>query len=162
MKTLALIVALDEANLIGRNGDLPWRLPNDLKHFKALTLDKTVLMGRKTWDSLGRPLPQRKNWVVTRDAGFRAEGARIFATLDDALAAHEEGELMIIGGGEIYRQTLPLADRLYLTRVQAAVEGDAWFPHFDAGDFVETENQAHPADERHAYPYRFLTLDRRR
>jgi len=132
-------------------------LPNDLKHFKATTLGKTVLMGRKTWDSLGRPLPGRDNWVVSRDPAFRPEGARVFRDLESALAAHADGELMVIGGGEIYRQTLPLADRLYLTRVHAPV---AWFPAFDPAAFVETAREDHPADERHAHAYSCLTLER--
>lgn len=160
MKRISLIVALDDRNLIGRGGDLPWRLPNDLKHFKATTLGKTVLMGRKTWDSLGRPLPGRDNWVVSRDPAFLPAGARAFRDLESALAAHAGGELMVIGGGEIYRQTLPLADRLYLTRVHAQVEGDAWFPAFDPAAFVEIAREDHPADERHAHAYSFLTLER--
>ena len=159
--SISLIVACDDHRLIGRDGALPWRLPNDLKHFKALTLGKTVLMGRKTWDSLGRPLPQRNNWVLTRDAAFCADGARAFGTLPQALAAHREGELMVIGGAELYRQTLPLAQRLYLTRVHASVEGDTWFPDFDATQFVETAREDHPADERHAFAYSFVTLERR-
>lgn len=158
--TISLVVACDDNRLIGRDGDLPWRLPNDLKHFKALTLGKTVLMGRKTWVSLGRPLPQRDNWVLTRERGFEASGARVFATLQEALAAHTGGELMVIGGAELYRQTLPLAQRLYLTRVHAALQGDTWFPAFDAAQFREVHREDHAADERHPYPYSFLTLER--
>ena len=157
---LSLIVACDENRLIGRGGGLPWRLPNDLKHFKALTLGKTVLMGRKTWDSLGRPLPQRDNWVLTRDAAFAAPGARVFTALDQALAAHPAGELMVIGGAELYRQTLPQAQRLYLTRVHTREQGDTWFPAYDTARFHETAREDHPADERHAYPYSFVTLER--
>lgn len=157
---LSLIAAFDEGRLIGRNGELPWRLPNDLKHFKALTLGKTILMGRKTWDSLGRPLPQRDNWVLTRDPTFQAEGARAFVSLDAALAAHPGGELMVIGGGELYRQTLPLARTLYLTRVQARLQGDAWFPDLDPAQWRETAREDHVVDERHAYAYSFVTLER--
>jgi dihydrofolate reductase len=158
---LSLIVAMDEQRLIGRAGALPWRLPEDLKHFKRLTLGKTVLMGRKTWDSLGRPLPQRENWVLTSDAGFQAEGARAFASLDAALAAHPAGELMVIGGAELYRQTLAHAQRLYLTEVHATLEGDTWFPDFDRTQWIERVRERHEADERHAYVYSFVTLDRR-
>ena len=158
-KSISLIVACDENRLIGRNGDLPWRLPNDLKHFKSLTLGKTILMGRKTWDSLGRPLPQRENWVLTRDAAFAAEGCRVFNKLEDALAAHAEGELMVIGGADLYRQALPHAQCLYLTQVHAREEGDTWFPDFSNAGFREVSREDHPADEKHAYAYSFLKLD---
>jgi dihydrofolate reductase len=159
-KKISLVVACDENRLIGRAGDLPWRLPNDLKHFKALTLGKTVLMGRKTWDSLGRPLPQRDNWVLTRDLGFSAGGCRVFHCLDDALAVHADGELMVIGGAELYRQALPLAQRLYLTQVHAREQGDIWFPDFSSFNFSEVAREDHPADDRHVYAYSFLTLQR--
>jgi dihydrofolate reductase len=158
---LSLIVAMDRGRLIGRDGDLPWRLPNDLKYFKAQTVGKTVLMGRRTWASLGRPLPQRDNWVLTRDRAFRAEGARVFHRLDDALAVHGAGELMVIGGAELYRQVLPLADRLYLTEVDAELDGDTRFPAFDRSQWCEIAAESHRADERHAWPYRFVTLERR-
>lgn len=159
---IEIVAALDENNLIGRNGDLPWRLPADLQHFKRLTLGKTVLMGRKTWQSLGRPLPQRENWVITREAGFEAPGATVFESLDAALAAGEGLDtIMVIGGAELYRQTVERADVLHLTRVQARVEGgDTWFPPIPPG-FVETAREPHAADERHAYAYSFITLERR-
>ena len=151
---------MDENRLIGAGGKLPWRLPNDLKYFKSLTLGKTVLMGRKTWDSLGKPLPGRNNWVLTREAEFRSAGARTFPTLDAALAAHGEGELMVIGGAELYRQTLPLAHRIYLTSVHARLAGDTWFPEFDARAWREIAREERAADERHAYAYSFVTLQR--
>ncbi|MES2491544.1 MAG: dihydrofolate reductase [Pseudomonadota bacterium] len=159
-KSISLIVACDENRLIGRDGDLPWRLPNDLKHFKSLTLNKTILMGRKTWVSLGRPLPQRENWVLSRDPAFAAEGCRAFTKLEDALVAHSQGELMVIGGADLYRQALPHAQRLYLTQVHAREQGDTWFPDFSSLKFTETSREDHPADERHAYAYSFLTLER--
>lgn len=159
--SIALIVAMDRQRLIGRAGDLPWRLPDDLKHFKALTLNKIVLMGRKTWDSLGRPLPQRENWVLSRDPSFQPPGARVFASVPEALAAAQDRELMVIGGAQLYAQTLALADTLYLTEVDADVgEGDAWFPDFDRSGWHETARAAHAADERHAYAFTFLTLRR--
>lgn len=159
-RTIALIVAMDRNRLIGRDGDLPWRLPNDLKHFKQLTVAKTVLMGRKTWLSLGRPLPDRENWVLTRDATFAAPGCRVFGDLDSALRAHRDGELMIIGGADLYRQALPLAQRIYLTEVDAALDGDAHFPALDPAQWREAAAEPHPADERHAYAYRFRVLER--
>ena len=160
MKSVSLIVAMDEGGLIGRDNQLPWRLPEDLKHFKRLTLGKTVLMGRKTWDSLGKPLPERQNWVLSRDPAFRPAGARVFATLDEAYAAHAEGELMVIGGAALFRDCLPRAQRLYLTRVHARLEGDVRFPEFDEKAFRVASRDERPADERHAYPYSFLTLER--
>ena len=156
---ISLIAAMDEQRLIGRDNALPWRLPNDLKFFKRTTLGKTVLMGRKTWDSLGRPLPERDNWVLTRDPAFSAAGARVFHRLDDALAA-QPAELVVIGGAELYRQVLPLVRRMYLTQVHGRFDGDAWFPQFDASPWRETAREDHPADERHAVSYSFVTLDR--
>lgn len=157
---ISLIVAMDRNRLIGRDGDLPWRLPNDLKHFRRLTVGKTVLMGRRTWESLRRPLPERDNWVLTRDPAFAAPGCRVFRSLDEVLAAHMQGELMVIGGAELYRQTLPLADRLYLTEVDAALEGDTHFPLLPAGQWCERGAESHPADDRHPYAYRFVVLER--
>jgi len=156
---LSCIVAMDEGRLIGRGGDLPWRLPEDLKHFKRLTLGKTVLMGRRTWDSLGRPLPGRDNWVLSRDPAFRPEGCRVFADLQQALAAHAGGELMVIGGAEVYRQALPLARRIHLTLVHARLEGDTWFPPLD-GQWHERAREDHAADARHPYAYSFVMLER--
>lgn len=158
---LTLIAALAANRTIGRDGDLPWRLPDDLKRFKRLTVGKTVLMGRKTWDSLGRPLPDRDNWVLSRDPAFKPAGATVFATLDQALNAAQGRALMVIGGAQLYRQTLPLASRLELTEVQAEVDGDTWFPAFDLADWIETAAEPHVADERHPLPFRFVTLDRR-
>ena len=159
-RRISLIFAMDENRLIGAGGKLPWRLPNDLKFFKSLTLGKTVLMGRKTWDSIGKPLPGRDNWVLTRDAEFHPAGVRIFPTLHAVLAAHGEGELMVIGGAELYRLTLPLAQRIYLTHVHARLAGDTWFPEFDPKAWREVEREEHAADERHAHGYSFVTLQR--
>lgn len=157
---LSLIAALDENGVIGRDGGLPWRLPDDLRHFKRLTLGKTILMGRRTWDSLGKPLPDRENWVLSRDPSFAPEGARVFRSTEDALAQIQAGELMIIGGAELYRQTLDRAQRLYLTRVHAKLAGDVHFPAFDPAQFHEIAREDHAADERHAYAFSFLTLER--
>lgn len=160
MHHITLVVAADEAGVIGSAGRLPWHLPNDLKHFKTLTLGHTVLMGRKTWDSIGQPLPGRDNWVVSRTAGFQAEGARVFAALNDALAAAGGRSLMVIGGAELYRQTLPLCRCIQLTRVHARVAGDTYLPAFDTERFRETACVHHPADARHAHAYSFITLER--
>ena len=159
---LTLIAAVADNGVIGRDGDLPWRLPEDLKRFRRLTTGNTVLMGRKTWVSLGRPLPDRANWVLTRDAAFTApEGVRVFRDLAAALAAPPQGELLVIGGAELYRQALPQAGRLELTRVHATVPGDTFFPEIDAAQWRETAHEDRPADERHAHAYSFVTLERR-
>jgi dihydrofolate reductase len=160
-KSISLIAAMDENRLIGRGDGLPWHLPNDLKHFKAHTLGKTILMGRKTWDTLGKPLPQREHWVLTRDTSFNAEGCRRFNDIGAALEAHTSGELMVVGGGEIYRLMLPYTDRFYLTLVHARAQGDAWFPEYDSNKYQEVARTDHPADERHAFAYSFVTLERR-
>jgi dihydrofolate reductase len=157
---LTLVVAVAENGVIGRDGDLPWRLPEDLKHFRRLTLGNTVLMGRKTFESLGKPLADRANWVLTRDPGYAPAGATVFRDLDAALAAQPQGELLVIGGAELYRQTLPLARRLELTRVHAHVAGDTQFPPLDPTQWRQAAREDRPADERHAYAYSFLTLER--
>ncbi len=161
MTRISLVVAMDDNRLIGAGGGLPWRLSNDLKHFKRLTVGKTVLMGRKTWDSLGKPLSDRSNWVLTRDTSFNPAGARAFTRLEDALRQAGDRELMVIGGAELYRQVLPIAERIHLTRVHAKLEGDTWFPELDAQRWREAAREDHPADERHAHAYSFITLERR-
>lgn len=158
---LSQIVAIGRNRVIGAGNALPWRLPDDLAHFKRLTLGKPVLMGRKTWESLGRPLPGRDNLVLTRDPGYRAVGATVFASLDIALAAcRDVPEVMLIGGAELYAQTLPICDRLYLTEVDAAPDGDAFFPALDPADWRETAAEPHPADARHAHAFTWRTLER--
>jgi dihydrofolate reductase len=157
---VALIAAVAENGTIGRDGDLPWRLPADLRHFKRLTLGKPVIMGRKTWQSLGRPLPGRRNIVVTRDAGFAADGAEIAASLDAALAmTRDVEEAMVIGGGEIYARAMARADRLYITHVHAAVEGDTHFPDIDGTEWRETAREEHAAKD--GLPaYSFVSYER--
>ncbi|HMW42903.1 MAG TPA: type 3 dihydrofolate reductase [Plasticicumulans sp.] len=158
---LSQIVAIGRNRVIGAGNALPWRLPDDLAHFKRLTLGKPVLMGRKTWESLGRPLPGRDNLVITRNPGYHAAGARVFASLDTALAACSDApEIMLIGGAELYAQTLPICDRLYLTEIDAAPDGDAFFPALDPADWRETAAEPHPADARHAHAFTWRTLER--
>jgi dihydrofolate reductase len=159
---IILVVAMDENRLIGRAGGLPWRLPNDLKHFKALTIGKIVLMGRKTWDSLPKPLVDRENWVLSRDPAFQPQAGRRFRDLADAVDEAGARELMVIGGAELYRQVLPIADRIELTQVHAKLQGDTWFPQLDSKAWQETRREDHPADERHAHAYSFVTLQRKR
>jgi dihydrofolate reductase len=157
---LTLVVAVADNGVIGRDGDLPWRLPEDLKHFRRLTLGNTVLMGRKTFESLGKPLEGRANWVLSRDPAYAPAGATVFRDLAAALAAPPQGRLIVIGGAELYRQTLPQARRLELTRVHANVAGDTHFPRYDPAQWREVAREDRPADERHAHAYSFLSLER--
>lgn len=158
---ISLILAASENNVIGKDNALPWRLPADLKYFKAITLGKPVLMGRKTWDSIGKPLPGRLNIVVTRQREMSLPGAVVAADLNEAIqAAGQAEELMVIGGAEIFRKLLPRADRIYLTRVHAVIDGDVFFPELDAHDWQERSREDYAADERHAFGYSFLVLER--
>lgn len=145
---ISLIAAVAENGVIGRDGQLPWRLPADLQHFKAVTLGKPVVMGRKTWQSLGRPLPGRRNIVISRNPLFRAEGAEVFSTFEQALAVLGAAEeVMVIGGGELYRAAWTRADTLYLTRVHAAPAGDTRFP--DVGpEWERVEARLRNEDEK--------------
>jgi dihydrofolate reductase len=156
---IALVVAMDKNRAIGRAGALPWHLPDDLKHFKALTLGKTVLMGRKTFQSIGRPLPKRRNVVLTKDPSFGAEGVEVVHSLDDALLLDEE--IMVIGGGEVYALFLPLATHLHLTLVDTAIpDADTFFPEWNPAQWRETHREFHPADERHLFAFSYVDLER--
>lgn len=152
MSNLAIIVAVAENGVIGRENDLPWRIPGDMKYFKQVTMGKPIIMGRKTWESIGRPLPGRRNIVITRNASFHAEGADVVPSLEEAVAlagnlaaAAGVDEAIVIGGAEIYRAALPLAGRLYITEVHASVEGDAVLPAVDWGQWRETSREFHAA-----------------
>lgn len=161
---MVLIVALDRNRAIGRGNALPWHLPDDLKRFKALTLGKPVLMGRKTAESLGRALPKRRNLVLTRSGRAPFDGMQAVATLDEARAlAAEDGaaELCVIGGAEVYALTLPFAARLSLTHVDTAVDdADTFFPAFDPSQWRAVAREAHAADERHAFAFGFVDYER--
>lgn len=159
---ISIVVAMDRNRLIGRGNALPWHLPADLAHFKAVTMGKPILMGRKTYDSIGRPLPGRHNIVITRNADFAAPGCTVVTSVDAALAAAGAvPEIMLIGGAQLYAELLPRVGRIYVTRIDAAFEGDAWFPALDDCDWVETARSDHDADERNPYPYSFQVLERR-
>ena len=160
MTELCLIAALDRRGAIGRDNTLPWRLPDDLRRFKALTLGKPVLMGRKTAESLGRALPKRRNLVLTRSGQVPFAGMEAVASIDEALRIAEADSadtLAVIGGGEVFSLAMPIADQMYLTWVDVEVEdADAFFPHFDADAWRVTAREAHPADERHAHAFEFV------
>ena len=152
---------MDETGVIGREGRLPWRQPADLMHFKVLTMGKPILMGRKTFDSIGKPLPGRTNLVLTREPAWSREGAIAVHSLDDAIERSRGArELMVIGGADVFGMALPRAQRIYLTRIHATVQGDTRFPPVDWSAWREVERQAFAADEKHAYSMTFLTLDR--
>jgi dihydrofolate reductase len=158
---IALVVAIADNGVIGRDGGLPWHLPDDLKHFKAVTLGKPLLMGRRTFESIGRPLPGRRNLVLTRGGGTFPVGVEPVESIEEAQARLPEApELCVIGGATLYAQTLSAARRLYLTQVHGMVEGDVRFPAWDAGSWRETERREHPSDERHRYAMSFVTFER--
>ena len=156
---VSLIAALDRAFAIGKGNALPWHLPDDLKRFKALTLGKPVLMGRKTAESLGRALPKRRNLVLTRSGRVPFAGMEAVGSLDEALhlSADDASELCVIGGGDVFALALPLAVRMHLTHVDTVVEGaDAFFPRFDAGQWQVTGREPHPADAAHVLAFEFV------
>ena len=158
---ISVIVAMDLGGVIGAGGDLPWRLPADLRWFRANTLGKPVVMGRKTHESIGRVLPGRENIVVSRDRGLRIGGCTVVAGLDEALeAARPAAEAMVVGGAQIYALALPRAARLYLTTVLHRFEGDTVFPDHDPGEWRQTLREDHAPDERNPWPYRFQIFER--
>ena len=157
------VVAVSRNGVIGREMQLPWRLPDELAYFKRVTMGKPIVMGRRTWESIGRPLPGRQNIVVTHRADFVAPGCTIANGLEAAWrAAGDAPEAMVIGGTSLFAETLPIADRIHYTEVEADVEGDTFFPPIDRSEWRETEVLRHPADARHAYAFRVLLLERRR
>lgn len=156
-----LVVAMARNRVIGRDNQLPWRLPDEIAYFKHVTMGHPVIMGRRTYESIGKPLPGRRNIVVTHDRGYQAPGCTVVGSLDAAwkAAGHAE-EACVIGGTSLFRESLPIADRIHLTLVDADVPGDTYFPEFDRGEWREKEVARHAADERHAYPFRILLLER--
>ena len=147
--------------VIGRDNQLPWHLPADLKHFKQTTMGKPILMGRKTWESIGRPLPGRTNIVITRDSSYSAAGCEVVNSIDAAIAAAgEQDEVMVIGGAELYRQVLSDTDTIYLTRIHEAFDGDTCFPELRDTEWHQVERVDHEADEKNSHDYSFIRLDR--
>lgn len=151
---LCVIAAMARNRVIGIHNTLPWRLPEDLKHFKALTMGHHIVMGRKTYESIGKPLPGRTTVIVTRDPSYQVEGCVTATSINAAITAcGDDAEIFFVGGAELYAQVLPRADRLYLTEIQADYEGDAWFPEFDRSTWKETDRQAHVNDSGLAYHF---------
>jgi len=158
---ISLIAAMDRNRLIGADNGLPWHLPADFKHFKKVTMGKPVIMGRKTFESIGRPLPGRKNIVISR-SGYTADGITVVDSIDAALGAvNSENEVMIIGGANLYAQMIDKADRMYLTHVDAACEGDAWFPDFNRENWDETNVDTYKLDEQNNYNFKVVTYQKK-
>jgi len=158
---VSIVAALAETGVIGVGNRLPWHLPADLRHFRELTMGKPVLMGRRTHESIGRPLPGRLNLVLTRDASYDAPGCRVVGGFDEALAGCADApEVMVIGGAAVYARALPHATRLYLTRVQQPFAGDVYFPAYAEEEWSVRDRDPHPADSRNPWPYVFVTLER--
>lgn len=160
---LSIIVAVSENGVIGRDNDLPWKLPDDLKFFRKTTSGFPIIMGRKNYESIGRPLPNRHNIVISRDPHLKIEGCDCVTSLDDAIVlAQADGteEAFVIGGGQIYAQALSKADRLYVTRVHAEIKGDVTFPAIESKEWNLVHEEHHPADENHAHAFTFRTYDR--
>ncbi|PHS72343.1 MAG: dihydrofolate reductase [Cycloclasticus sp.] len=158
---ISMIVAMGENNAIGKDNELLWHLPEDFKHFKSVTMGKPILMGRKTYQSIGMPLPGRKNIVVTRDKGFFVEGVTIVDSIEEALeVSRQYDEVMVIGGASFYDQMLPLADKLYVTRVHKSFEADAFFPAINMEEWQVLERTEHAVDDKHAYSFSFVNYER--
>ncbi|MBL0545884.1 type 3 dihydrofolate reductase [Aeromonas jandaei] len=157
---ISMIAAMAHDRVIGKDNQMPWHMPADLAHFKRVTLGKPVLMGRKTFESIGRPLPGRRNLVISRNPGYQADGIEVVGSVEGALALladNEVAEVMVIGGGHLYAELLPKADCLYLTRIELEVEGDTRFPAFADEQWQCVEREVHQADEKNPHPYRFET-----
>lgn len=158
---ISIIAAMDENRVIGYQGQMPWHLPADLKHFRQITMGKPIIMGRKTYESIGKPLDGRTNIIVTRNPGFQAPDCTVTHSLEEALqaaASENPQEAVIIGGGNLYTQALPLADTLYLTQIQEQFNGDTYFPAWEPQQWQTLESTDHNPDAKNPYAYRFLTL----
>lgn len=154
------VVAISENHVIGKDNKLLWHLPNDLKHFKDITTGHTIIMGRKTYESVGKPLPRRRNIIITRQA-INIEGCEVVNSIEAALAlCKDEPEVFIVGGAEIYRQSLHLTDRIYLTIIHRKFDGDSFFPELDKQEWKEALREDHQPDEKNMLPYSFITLER--
>lgn len=157
---ISLVVAMAENRVIGSNNALPWRLSPDLKRFRRITMGHPIVMGRKTYESIGRPLDGRKNIVITRNPDFRPEGVTVAGSIDEALASANDDEIMIIGGADIYEQTLPRADRIHLTLIHERFGGDVYFPEIDSDEWKETDREDVEPGADAAFGYSFVTLER--
>jgi dihydrofolate reductase len=161
LSRIAFVVARDRHGVIGKDGRLPWRLPDDMKHVRALTVGKPLIMGRRTFDSIGKPLPNRTSIVLTRDPAFHCDGCLVARTPEEALAlAGDAPEVIVFGGAGVFKDFLPRAHRIYLTEVDTEAVGDTYFPPLDPLQWREVDRQLHPADAKHPFAFSFVTLER--
>ena len=159
-KSITLIAAMGKNRAIGMKGRMPWHIPAELQHFKKATMGKTIVMGRKTWQAIGRPLPGRQNIVVSRNPDFQAKGVDVATSLEDAAAKSESDEVMIIGGGQLYTLALPLAKRMVLTLIDIEPEADTWFPKWDEQGWSKTSEKHYPVDDNSELAYQIIELSR--
>ena len=159
-KNITLIAAMGNNRAIGLDGRMPWHLPAELQHFKRATMGKAIVMGRKTWQSIGRPLPGRQNIVISRNPEFTAEGADVCDSLAGAVEVAESGEVMVIGGGQLYSAAMPMAQAMILTLIDIEPEADTWFPEWDESQWRPTEEQRYPIDEGNKLAYRIVRFER--
>ena len=158
--TITLIAALARNGVIGHNNQIPWKIPGELAYFKRMTMGHPIVMGRKTWESIGRPLPGRRNIVVSRDRCYAAPGAEVAGSLDEALHLVREAEAFVIGGAQIYAAAMPRAHRMLLTEIDADLEGDTFFPRFNRHEWRETRREHHPPTAERLFGYSFVTYER--
>ncbi len=159
---LSIVVAMDSNRLIGKDNDLPWYLPADLVFFKKLTTGNAILMGRKTFDSIGRPLPNRRNIVITRNTDIEITGCEVVNSIEEALLlAQREAEVMVIGGAKLYQQILPIADRLYITQIEGEFDGDTYFPSYDEKNWQQVSCESHLPDNKNNHPYQFIVFEKK-
>jgi len=158
---ISLIAAMDKNKVIGKNNSLPWNMPEDMKYFRDKTKGKPVIMGRKTYESIGKPMPQRTNIIITKDQDYKVEGCIVVHSIDEALkAAGNVEEVMVIGGSQIYKEFLPKANRMYLTFIDAEFEGDTYFPEYNIEEWKEISYEEHERDAENPHDYRFVVLER--
>ncbi|OZT10812.1 dihydrofolate reductase [Priestia aryabhattai] len=157
---ISLIVAMDNNRLIGKENDLPWRLPADLQYFKQTTTGHTIVMGRKTFESIGKPLPNRRNVILTGNKDYHHEGVKVIHSVDDLISLEEESEFFVIGGATVYEQTMNVATRLYVTHIEEAFEGDTYFPEIDSSVWKEVSKKQGVKDEKNPYVYYFTVYER--
>ena len=159
--SLSIVVAMDENRLIGKDNKLPWHLPADLAYFKKITTGKSIVMGRKTYDSIGRPLPNRRNIVISRNSKTLITGCEVLTSIDEVLSTtKDEDEVMIIGGASLCEQLLPQVSRLYITKIEGEFDGDVYFPEYDESDWHQVSCESHLPDDSNQYAYHFLVLER--